>query len=289
MSLIDSENPSLLFLDNIKNNIFFTNDLSDNNLSDFYTESKKEFPLKPIKFILTKNQVPEINLLQKKTIKLNEPNVTNGGRWSREEQRLFAEAVLKYGNDWKKIQNHIVSRNLTQVRSHAQKFLMKLKEHNFFINKGLDLSMSWTKVMNYLNTTLTYDELKDVLFSVEQSGDEKIGKKKVKKTNQKNLEKKENSDTNSNLDTNSGNIIFFEEEKDRYKYSIKNKTIVKEEDEEQILKKFIECFNSPSGNITLNTSFEEESYKESENDDIVYKFFNDKSINYSNSNIDNNI
>ena len=284
MSLIDSENPSLLFLDNIKNNIFFTNDLSD-----FYTESKKEFPLKPIKFILTKNQVPEINLLQKKTIKLNEPNVTNGGRWSREEQRLFAEAVLKYGNDWKKIQNHIVSRNLTQVRSHAQKFLMKLKEHNFFINKGLDLSMSWTKVMNYLNTTLTYDELKDVLFSVEQSGDEKIGKKKVKKTNQKNLEKKENSDTNSNLDTNSGNIIFFEEEKDRYKYSIKNKTIVKEEDEEQILKKFIECFNSPSGNITLNTSFEEESYKESENDDIVYKFFNDKSINYSNSNIDNNI
>ena len=289
MSLIDSENPSLLFLDNIKNNIFFTNDLSDNYLSDFYTESKKEFPLKPIKFILTKNQVPEINLLQKKTIKLNEPNVTNGGRWSREEQRLFAEAVLKYGNDWKKIQNHIVSRNLTQVRSHAQKFLMKLKEHNFFINKGLDLSMSWTKVMNYLNTTLTYDELKDVLFSVEQSGDEKIGKKKVKKTNQKNLEKKENSDTNSNLDTNSGNIIFFEEEKDRYKYSIKNKTIVKEEDEEQILKKFIECFNSPSGNITLNTSFEEESYKESENDDIVYKFFNDKSINYSNSNIDNNI
>ena len=289
MSLIDSENPSLLFLDNIKNNIFFTHDLSDNNLCAFYTESKKEFPLKPIKFILTKNQVPEINLLQKKTIKLNEPNVTNGGRWSREEQRLFAEAVLKYGNDWKKIQNHIVSRNLTQVRSHAQKFLMKLKEHNFFINKGLDLSMSWTKVMNYLNTTLTYDELKDVLFSVEQSGDEKIGKKKVKKTNQKNLEKKENSDTNSNLDTNSGNIIFFEEEKDRYKYSIKNKTIVKEEDEEQILKKFIECFNSPSGNITLNTSFEEESYKESENDDIVYKFFNDKSINYSNSNIDNNI
>ena len=289
MSLIDSENPSLLFLDNIKNNIFFTNDLSDNNLSDFYTESKKEFPLKPIKFILTKNQVPEINLLQKKTIKLNEPNVTNGGRWSREEQRLFAEAVLKYGNDWKKIQNHIVSRNLTQVRSHAQKFLMKLKEHNFFINKGLDLSMSWTKVMNYLNTTLSYDELKDVLFSVEQSGDEKIGKKKVKKTNQKNLEKKENSDTNSNLDTNSGNIIFFEEEKDRYKYSIKNKTIVKEEDEEQILKKFIECFNSPSGNITLNTSFEEESYKESENDDIIDKFFNDKSINYSNSNIDKNI
>ena len=57
--------------------------------------------------------------------------------------------------------------------------------------------------------------------------------------------------------------------------------IKKEEDEEQILKKFIECFNSPSGEITLNTSFEESS--NIEDNDIGYKLLNESSINYNNS------
>jgi SHAQKYF class myb-like DNA-binding protein len=298
MSLIESESLPTLFLGNFTDNIFFPNNLSDNNLNDFLTESKKDIPLKPIKFILTKEQAPSINLLQKKTnIKLNDSSDTNGGRWNKDEQRRFAEAVLKYGNDWKKIQNHIFSRNLTQVRSHAQKFLMKLKENNFVKNKGLDISMSWTKVMNYLRSILSYNELKQVLFSIEQIERKKAGKKKIKKIRKIKIEEKENTEysdlNNSNNETNEGNMhFFFEEEKDRCKYNIKNKTIVKEEDEEQILKKYIECFNSPSGNITLNTSFEEESFKEKENDndinDICYKFIDDREINYSNI-LDNNI
>jgi SHAQKYF class myb-like DNA-binding protein len=240
---------------------------------------------KPVKFVLTKEESTPSNLLQKKTLlKLNEQKIENndlnGGRWSKDEQRRFAEAVLKFGNDWKKIQNHISSRNITQVRSHAQKFLMKLKENKFLQKKGMELSLSWTKVMNYLRSTLSYDELKEVLFSVEQPDNKKPSKKKSKKVkkNGKNVEANESSDFNSNCDTNwdiDDSDFYFEcdrylNEEDRYKYkNIKTKIIKNEEDEEVILQKLIECFNPPSGEIILNTSFEEISYKDN---NFQYKF-----------------
>ena len=179
MSLIESD----LFLDNFTDSFFFQNNLSDTNLNDIFTDSKKAFPLKPIKFILTKEYTPNINLLQKKTfLKSHESDDSNGGRWNKDEQRRFAEAVLKYGNDWKKMQNHIFTRNITQVRSHAQKFLMKLKEKKYVKELGFNLSLSWTKVMNYLRSILSYEELKSLFFSVEKNEEKKIGKKKLKRT-----------------------------------------------------------------------------------------------------------
>ena len=282
MSLIDSESLPILFLDNFTNNLFLPTNLSD-NLNDISIDTKKENPSKQIKFILTKEETPSFNLLQKKTLpKVSESKndiiISNGGRWNKDEQKRFAEAVFKYGNDWKQIQNHIYSRNITQVRSHAQKFLMKLKENNFIRSKGLEQSLSWTKVMNYLRSNLAYEELKEVLFSVEQK-DEKILKKKKKSKKSKKLdETDDNIDNRSNCDSNiSDSHFFFEDKEDIYKYNIKKAIIRKEEDEEEILKKYIECFNSPSGEITLNTSFEEESSKENEID-IGHKIFNDPSI-----------
>ncbi len=280
MSLNESDNMPKLFLNNdISDNFLLPTDLSD-SLNDFLSESKKEGPSNQIKFILTKEEKPQINLLQKKTALKQkdtkiEFNNSNGGRWDKDEQKRFAEAVLKYGNDWKKIQNHISSRNITQVRSHAQKFLMKLKENNFVKDKGLEKSMSWTKVMNFLRSVLDYQELKKVLFSVEQQNDgQKIGKK-IKKIKKNKLDEVEIHDflNNSNLDINEGNNYFYlvEEKENGYKYNIKNKIIVKEEDEEEMLKKIIECFNSPSGEVTLNTSFEEESSEEEKG----FKFLND--------------
>ena len=284
MSLIDSFQFPKLFLDDINENLFMTTNLSD-SLNDILSESKKESLSKPVKFVLTKEESTPSDLLQKKTLlKLNEQKIENNdlnrGRWSKDEQRRFAEAVLKFGNDWKKIQNHISSRNITQVRSHAQKFLMKLKENKFLPKKGIELSLSWSKVMNYLRSTLSYDELKEVLFSVEQTDSKKPSKKKSKKVkkNEKNVEANESSDFNSNCDTNwdiDDSDFYFEcdrylNEEDRYKY-INNKTkiIKNEEDEEVILQKLIECFNPPSGEIILNTSFEEISHKDN---DFQYKF-----------------
>ena len=278
MSLIDSADiPNLFLNNNISDNFFLSKDIGD-NLNDILYKSKNDIiPSKQIKFVLTKES-PSINLLQKKTFaKVNKSKIlidnSNSGRWNKEEQKRFAEAILKFGNDWKKIQNHIFSRNITQVRSHAQKFLMKLKENNVVKNKGVEQSMSWTKAMNYLRNILSYNELKEILFSVEKNDDDKINKKKLNK------KKKNTKKFDSNSDINFEHTHFFFEDKEyTYNYALKNKIIIKnEEDEEQILKKFIECFNSDSGEITLNTSFEESSNIE-ENNDIGYKLLNESSI-----------
>lgn len=52
----------------------------------------------------------------------------NTGRWSDEEHKLFLEAILLYGNEWKKVQKYIHTRSSTQARSHAQKFFLRLKK-----------------------------------------------------------------------------------------------------------------------------------------------------------------
>ena len=159
-------------IENLKSMNIFLSDVPDifsptnidNIENEFKNESKEEPPIKqPIKFILTKQDTPSVSFLQKKTcLKLNDSSTdsdnSNNGRWSKDEQLRFAEAVLNYGNDWKNIQNHVSSRNITQVRSHAQKFLMKLKESNYLLNKGLDQNQSWTKIMNFLKKTLSYEE-----------------------------------------------------------------------------------------------------------------------------------
>ena len=167
---MDKLNLSFIFSQDL-NNIFLPTNY-DNIPNEFLFESKEDLPSKhPVKFILTKQENPSVSLLQKKTIqKPSDSSVdsdnSNNGRWTKDEQKRFAEAVLKYGNDWKNIQSYVASRNITQVRSHAQKFLMKLKESNFLKDRGLDSNLSWTKVINFLTNNLTYAELKEVLFYV---------------------------------------------------------------------------------------------------------------------------
>ena len=212
MSLIgnDNLNFSNIFSPNISD--LFLPAICDNISSDFSDESKEELPSKqPVKFVLTKQETPSVSLLQKKTIQKSsdsslDSDNSNNGRWTKEEQSRFAEAVLKYGNDWKNIQSFVATRNITQVRSHAQKFLMKLKESSFLKDKGLNTNLSWTKVINFLNNNLTNDELKEVLFSVEQTGHKKMetkSHKNLKKIQKKSVNKKSNLDeedeTNSKI------------------------------------------------------------------------------------------
>ena len=52
----------------------------------------------------------------------------NGGRWSYEEHIRFIESFVNYGKKWKTIQKHIGTRSAEQIRSHAQKFFMRLEE-----------------------------------------------------------------------------------------------------------------------------------------------------------------
>lgn len=55
----------------------------------------------------------------------------NTGRWSVEEHQKFVEAMFLYGNEWKRVQQHIKTRSSTQARSHAQKFFIRLRKRFF--------------------------------------------------------------------------------------------------------------------------------------------------------------
>jgi SHAQKYF class myb-like DNA-binding protein len=268
MSLLelDLDFPDLFPIEN-SNCLLNYSTLSD-NLNDIFQDSVQEPRKKNIKFILTKEELPSISFLKKK-INLNEENKElenmNGGRWNAEEQQRFAEAVLKYGNDWKQIQIYVNSRNMTQVRSHAQKFLMKLKETNFMVQNNIDLTLSWTKTMNILRSSVQYDELKKLLFSVEQNDEKKSekkqSKKKVSKAKNKNRKDKGldyslNSGEYSKCDTNGDSFRFFLDNECDDK-NIENIKLKEEEEENEALEKFIECFNNTSQDINLNSSFED--------------------------------
>ena len=284
MSLADSNYFPDLFLSENSNNYLLNYSTISDNLSDIFSDSFQEPKKKSVKFILTKEETP--SFLKKKinlTLESKEPENLNGGRWNKEEQQRFAEAVLKYGNDWKQIQSHVFSRNMTQVRSHAQKFLMKLKETNFIINEKYDPNLSWTKMMNLLRQNVDYEKLKELLFSVEQN-EEKEKRKKEKKTLNKSKIKKNklnsslNSENYSKCDTNGDSSRFFLDNEESNFENDLNKSIKIKEEEDEALEKFIECFNKTSQEINLNSSFEEIFYDKDEyindvpnNENIKYK------------------
>eukprot|EP01138_Halocafeteria_seosinensis_P009557 gb/GECG01009767.1/.p1 GENE.gb/GECG01009767.1/~~gb/GECG01009767.1/.p1 ORF type:complete len:108 (+),score=15.59 gb/GECG01009767.1/:1-324(+) len=52
----------------------------------------------------------------------------NTGRWTAEEHQAFVDGLTKYGKDWKKIGNMIPTRSIVQIRTHAQKYFVKLNK-----------------------------------------------------------------------------------------------------------------------------------------------------------------
>mmetsp|Transcript_23920 Transcript_23920/g.24149 ORF Transcript_23920/g.24149 Transcript_23920/m.24149 type:complete len:399 (+) Transcript_23920:87-1283(+) len=53
-------------------------------------------------------------------------NRENAGRWTNEEHDLFLEGLRIHGKGWKKIAMLIKSRSVIQVRTHAQKYFLKM-------------------------------------------------------------------------------------------------------------------------------------------------------------------
>ena len=49
------------------------------------------------------------------------------GLWDKSEHNKFIEALYHYNCAWKKIESYFKTRNYKQIRSHAQKFYLKLK------------------------------------------------------------------------------------------------------------------------------------------------------------------
>lgn len=52
---------------------------------------------------------------------------TSSGRWTTNEHEIFLAGLKEHGKGWKKIAEMIVTRNVVQVRTHAQKYFQKLE------------------------------------------------------------------------------------------------------------------------------------------------------------------
>lgn len=55
-------------------------------------------------------------------------NKESTGRWTREEHNLFVKGLELFGKGWKKIANLIKTRTVVQIRTHAQKYFLKLSK-----------------------------------------------------------------------------------------------------------------------------------------------------------------
>ena len=52
------------------------------------------------------------------------------GRWTEEEHQLFLEGLKLFNKDWRAIERYIGTRTCSQIRSHAQKFFMRLEKQS---------------------------------------------------------------------------------------------------------------------------------------------------------------
>lgn len=71
---------------------------------------------------------------------------TNTGRWSNPEHKIFVEQLQLVGKDWRRIAEQIKTRSAVQVRTHAQKYFLKLK--NAYTRKNKFLSEEENQVLN---------------------------------------------------------------------------------------------------------------------------------------------
>ena len=66
------------------------------------------------------------------------------GRWTKEECKLFEEALEKYGKHWKKVEAYVGTRSGTQIRSHAQKYFLKSPGKNSVVPNDCEVNSSIT-------------------------------------------------------------------------------------------------------------------------------------------------
>ena len=125
------------------------------------------------------------------------------GRWKFKEHMLFLEGLDKYNANWKKICPLIKTRTPNQVRSHAQKFFLKLKQV-----KDEQLGIDFTSdninsirdmINNIKSINCDYDLIKVFLYLSEKYEAMKKDKKQIKHTKELITEINKYSDSDNNI------------------------------------------------------------------------------------------
>ena len=153
-----TSNTNIFKITNIKDNI--TNDNKSNSISNKKIEINDYQNLSDKKQRNNDSKENENNDSNK--------NEYNTGRWTNEEHEKFIEGLLKFGNEWKKVESIIKTRSSTQARSHAQKFFLRMKKE---INQKIisDKNLLIQHIINTNNNLKIYTKLtqeqKEKLFS----------------------------------------------------------------------------------------------------------------------------
>ena len=175
----------------------------------------------------------------------------NNGRWSEEEHRRFLEATALYGSKWEKVKEHVQTRSARQIRSHAQKFIMRLSKKKSFN----------TKRVNILELPIAFEEY------------QKLSKKELESI----LMSKYGNNKNFDTESKEGKKYFIIEKYPRYrtlKEMINNRDknpfdfignfLGGEEKESEVKKKLVEEILKENINEESNTKKMEELRKMSE-------------------------
>ena len=170
LSEIDNINFPFINFETIEDKNDIESNYHFNGFHDLTLSSPKNEPkINKIKFVTKPNKTSFI--ISKKKTQREEKSVDNPistGRWSREERIQFAQCLWKFGTNWSKIINIITTRDNIQIRSHAQKFLVKLKSNEEIIKKKLKLNnLNWAKSFKILKENFNDEELLSLLTSIE--------------------------------------------------------------------------------------------------------------------------
>ena len=195
-------------------------------------------------------------------------NGLNIGQWNKIEQIKFIEGICQFGSNWRKIKKYLGTRSTIQVRSHAQKFFLKIKRF-----KDTSLGFDFTKSSNIDKK----DIIKALKYVINNNKDEniieiiykKLKKFKIKKAVFKSGVNK--SDDNSNIIifdndiSNNKEKIFDNSEKNgNYKdVKEKNKNLFELEDKSENNKKInlFDFYDAIKG-IKYNELFSEDIYND---------------------------
>ena len=189
--------------------IFQNSPITENQLSELDTNPNivytKQF-IQPFFQLIVSDENKQSFLQKKKNRRLKSLSIQNNntdnsnGRWTKEEHNRFIEAIINFGNDWKKVQKYVSTRTSTQARSHAQKFLMKLRNSEFFKKKNIDNNLSWAKTIHFIKNNFSNDELEFVLKNVHCNVNIENCKKKINKNKLSKLSKLNSDSTEFNSD-----------------------------------------------------------------------------------------